>query len=45
MVRQPNIMSALKKSEFLIVSNSKTVRISPEQIMTYEMKYERNSPI
>lgn len=45
MVRQPNILSALRKSEFLIISNSKTVRISPEQIMTYEMKYERNSPI
>lgn len=45
MVRQPNIMSALKKSEFLILSNSKTVRISAEQIMMFEMKYERNSPI
>lgn len=45
MVRQPNILSALKKSEFLIISNSKTIKISSEQIMLYEMKYERNSPI
>lgn len=45
MVRQPNILSALRNSEFLIISNSKTVKILPEQIMMYEMKYERNSPI
>lgn len=45
MVRQPNILSALRKSEFLILSNSQSVSISAEQIMTFEMKYERNSPI
>lgn len=45
MVRTPGISCILKHIEVNVISNSKTYKISTDRIGTYEMKYQRNSPI
>lgn len=45
MVRVPGASCILKNVSFSIISNNKELKILNEHISTYEMKYERNSPI
>lgn len=45
MVRIPGATSILKNMSFSIISNNKELKILNEHISSYEMKYERNSPI
>lgn len=45
MVRTPGITSILKYCEFNLISNNSKLKLLNENIGTFEVKYERNSPI